>query len=347
MLVMFATVDANYWLVEGRMRFRMTVRIAMGLAAAGGVIIALSGTAAAADAPVVNSPQDSRQTTANVMSPAANSVTTTGQNDSSSTTVTKQTQSTVTPGSVSNDGNNNGNGKAAESQPSSVNTDPGKGPRVGSSGGTVAPGTGSGDQSASASTAEAKPVVPVEVKVEAAKLSDPGGQPQLSLPPVIRFRSELLPVQPTIVSYEPAPADFAAALPSAPMQRQQPHPAKSSGLLGSLTVVLAGTVVPQPLMLGGLGIVPLAATLILGLLLVVLLTVFVFTYGSWLRRGGFATAARSDEPAFLNSLSIATPLLLGYVTSPWRMRSPILVVADIQSTHKLWFPTLTERRIRI
>ncbi|HEY2003602.1 MAG TPA: hypothetical protein VGH44_00615 [Candidatus Saccharimonadia bacterium] len=328
----------------------MSVRIAMGLAAAGGAIIALSGTAAAADVSGVNAPQSPQQTTANVPTPVVNNVRVPDQNGTSSTDVTNQNQTTVTPVPGSNDSNNSGD-TAAKAQPSSVNGDSGKGSAPDSAGGSVDQGSGgsggNGAQPAKTSTIDAKPSVAMTAKVEPEKVSSSQQQPLAALPTVIRFRSEMLRVQPTIVSFETAPVDLASALPSAPVQRQQPHPAKSSGLLGSLTVVLAGTVVPQPLMLGGFGIVPLAATWLFGLLLVILLTVFVFTYGSWLRRGGFATAARSDEPIFLNSLSIATPLLLGYVTSPWRMRSPILVVADIQSTHKLWFPTLTERRIRI
>jgi len=157
----------------------------------------------------------------------------------------------------------------------------------------------------------------------------------------------MLPVQPMIVSHETVPVDLASTLPSAPQQRQQPHPAKSTGMLGSLTAVLAGTVVPQPLMLGGMGIVPLAAVLLFALIATLLFTVFVFTYGSWLRRGGFATAARSDEPAFSHISSIATPLFLGYVTTLRRLRSPILVVADTQISYKVLPPMFTERRIRI
>lgn len=339
--------------LEGRMRFRTSVRMVMGLAAAGSAIVAFSGTAAAADATGVAVPQPaSQQTTATVPtapSVSAMNVQASGQ-DSKNSSQNSTVQSTSTVKTSSTDSNNSTSDTAAKAQPSSVSNDSSNGTQ-GSDADKVIVGQGGSAQPNAAenmvpkSTSNVTASVPDSAKVEAAV--HPGTSSLPALPPVVRFRSEMLPVQPTIVSYEAAPVDLASALPSAPQQRQQPHPAKSTGMLGSLTAVLAGTVVPQPLMLGGMGIVPLGTVLLFGLIAALLFTVFVFTYGSWLRLGGFATAARSDEPVTSNISSIATPLFLGYVMSLLRMHNPILVVADTEIFYKVLPPMLTERRIRI
>jgi hypothetical protein len=141
-------------------------------------------------------------------------------------------------------------------------------------------------------------------------------------------RTTILHIQPVITNRVATLApDLAQSMPTAPAPSRSPVPAKSTGALAGLVVGLSNVVIPQP-------VVPTDAVslkLILGVslltLVVLLANVFEFSYGQWLRRGGFATAARSDEPAnSLTSPLFATPLLSGYVEQPPRLHSPILMV---------------------
>jgi hypothetical protein len=130
----------------------------------------------------------------------------------------------------------------------------------------------------------------------------------------------VLVIQPTITNH--AATDLAALIPSAPAPAKAPVPAQSAGLLSNLTALLAGTALPQLLMPHDLAVDRLAATALnLGIAFVLLLNVVSFTYGQWLRRGGFATAARSDAP-FSPLPLFATPSLLGYAALPLRTHSP-------------------------
>jgi hypothetical protein len=140
------------------------------------------------------------------------------------------------------------------------------------------------------------------------------------------FQTTVLPIQPTITNRLPLEQDLAPTAPSAPGPARAPSPAKSNGTLGSLTAELAAIVVPQPILLHVVTAPRAALALSLVGLVALLLQIFVFSYGLWLRRGGFATAARSDAPTHEGFSSIATPFLLGYVESPPRLHSPILMV---------------------
>jgi len=102
----------------------------------------------------------------------------------------------------------------------------------------------------------------------------------------------------------------AASTPAAPQPTPMPLPV--SGLLDRLTAVLAGVVVPNALT--WLGDLPAGTSWpqpVLRLCLVALLGVlFVQSYGLWLRRAGFATAARSD--AMTGGGMLVVPRRLGF-----------------------------------
>lgn len=142
------------------------------------------------------------------------------------------------------------------------------------------------------------------------------------------FRTTVLPIQPTITNRLPQSEDLAPMAPSAPGPARAPSPAKSNGMLGSLTAELAAIVVPQTGLLHA-PVVPRAAIpLSLLVLAVLLIELVVSSYGLWLRRGGFATAARSDAPTLEGSPFLATPFWLGYVELPPRLHSPIFMAVD-------------------
>ncbi len=143
------------------------------------------------------------------------------------------------------------------------------------------------------------------------------------------FQTTILPIQPTITNRLPFTEDLAPAAPSAPGPARAPTPAKSNGMLGGLTAELAAITVPQPLVLHTTIIPRPAVAAGLTALAVLLFDIFVSSYGLWLRRGGFATAARSDTPTSQGSPSIATPFLLGYVELPPQPHNPIFMVVGM------------------
>lgn len=139
----------------------------------------------------------------------------------------------------------------------------------------------------------------------------------------ITYRETTLTIKPKITNrIAPIVTDLATGVPSAPVHDQRPNPTQSSGLLGNLTAQLAGTIVPQFVL--NFAEVIRGVTLPVGLLVlsIILFTAFTSNYGFWLRRSGFATAARSDASLSLSS-SFATPFGLGYVSLPWRNQSPL------------------------
>jgi len=155
--------------------------------------------------------------------------------------------------------------------------------------------------------------------------------------PVVVFHSAVLRIQPTIMNPAAAqPGDLAATVPSAPVSEKAPVPAKSNGALGHLSAILASSVVPQ---LFSIHATPIGrAMLVFGVVAFLFLfaSVFYYSYGLWLRRGGFATAARSDVPTVRFSSNLfATPLLLGYLSASRADDSPHLVVADTKSMDEI------------
>lgn len=154
---------------------------------------------------------------------------------------------------------------------------------------------------------------------------------QPALPaPVVFFQSKPLRIQPVIVTSNVA--DMASALPSLPTPASAPVPPKPNSALGHLSAVLADTIVPVFFFLISAPVRSGLATIVFATFIILLLGAFISNYGLWLRRGGFATAARSDAPTPSNFSPFATPQFLGYVFAPPRFRhSPVFVVAEIKT----------------
>jgi hypothetical protein len=149
-----------------------------------------------------------------------------------------------------------------------------------------------------------------------------------------------LPIQPTITGRTALGGDLAAHAPSATMPAGEPTPTKPTGLLTRLTAGLAGSIVPT---FFGVIAGPVDMSLIwlnVVALVVLLLAGLMANYGLWLRRGGFAHAARSDVPSSLH-ITLATPLLMSYAWVYELPRSSFLngVRNEFQNV-----PMLSERR---
>jgi len=240
-------------------------------------------------------------TTGNVTGPvSSDNVTTVVQ--TSDTVVQSNTATTATPA---------GAGK----------TDSGSGSSAGASAGQTQTGPVNSESiSAPSLSAEVAVVAPVS-------------SPATAVP---AQRTMMLRIQPVITNRAAdLQQDLAATVPTAPAPARAPTPAKSSGVLGALVVDMASVLVPQPLVpwAGVAHRIALPVTFVA--LVVLLMNVFVFSFGLWLRRGGFVTAARSDSPMRGVSSSFATPLLLGYVTSPPDSHNPILMVAETKIRNQL------------
>ena len=112
-------------------------------------------------------------------------------------------------------------------------------------------------------------------------------------------------------------------MPSVPAPTEAPVPApESTGLLSNLTAQLAATVVPQPFVPHAVLAGRMGDGLRLAAVVVLSLPLLAYSYGLWLRRSGFATAARSDSGIPIYSY-VATSLWLGYVRSSGTVQSPI------------------------
>lgn len=326
------------------MRLNRYVQVAVGLVAGGSVVIVLSGSALAAGnsqdtviqdgqvRPVSSTNTGHHQ---NALSPVGPLNTDNQQpgDGQDQPTISDQSDPSLSSGdtangvTVANNGNNgdSNSGQVTDQtvetntgQQVSTNTVPAKAKSDGGGGMSATTG-GSGQLVPVNDAAVTSAATPAEVAVVA-----PGNIS--SAAPA--DHATLLRIQPVITNRAVEAQDLAATVPTAPAPARAPNPAKSSGLLGSLVVGLAGVVVPQPLVPSAdiAYRVMLAASL--ATMVVLLINVFLFTYGLWLRRGGFVTAARSDAPSRRVTSSFATPLLLGYVTSPPDLHNPILMVAE-------------------
>ncbi len=131
------------------------------------------------------------------------------------------------------------------------------------------------------------------------------------------YRSAILIVKPTITNRTaPVVEDLASTMPSLPEPTKAPVKPKATGLFGSLTARLAATVVPvlvgfltKGTELGELALAPVA-------LLLLATQLFVSSYGAWMRRSGFAHAARSDTVSSTKMVfPFATPFLSSSVLS--------------------------------
>jgi hypothetical protein len=157
------------------------------------------------------------------------------------------------------------------------------------------------------------------------------------LPKTIKIGTAVLPVQPKITNSNPVVAqDLAAMIPSAPVHERAannlPAPSETSGVLSRLSASLAGTVVPPVYSAPTLSAVGLILTLTLIISLTWLsLGRVVITFGAWLRRGGYAHAARSDVAAATFSSLFATPLKLSYGMAGMPHQGSFLMVSDIKT----------------
>jgi hypothetical protein len=264
-----------------------------------------SGLSNAAIAPV-----EGTDTTADVTGSSSDSTVTTSQ---TITTTTKEKTVIASPASIS-DGGASSSGSAAISSNGVDQAIP--------------------QQSVPAITSESTPAV--------ATINTQVGDTLPASSSVV-YRSALLTIQPTIINNDTDVSDLASSIPSAAVPSKVPSPAKSNGGLDQLSLVLAGTVVPPSFLPAVMPVDRLKLLLSLVTLAVLLVNLIVLSYGVWLRKGGFATAARSDSSASYLISSFATPFLLGYVSAPPRMHSPSLMVSDYK-TRKTLFAMLSERR---
>lgn len=340
------------------MRLQRCVQVAVGLVASSSVVIVLSGSALAASSRQDTVAQDvqtktsssATSSTAGVLPPVGPLDSSNGQNGTASSdhqgNAARQQDANVTPTGAGTTQVDNNNGSAAvqsgtavpqssansgtSANASVVSSAAGKGD--GNSGSVVSGGNsgGSGGQTQLAPPNNeniSAASVPAEVAVVAPVMS------VASVPLVPR--TIVMPIQPVITNRVAGLAqDLAATVPTAPAPARAPAPTKSTGVLGALVVDLANVLVPQPLVPSADIAHRVMLPVSLLALAVLLVNVFFFTYGLWLRRGGFATAARSDGPSLEVTSSIATPLLLGYVTSPPDLRNPILMVAETKTRNQ-------------
>lgn len=276
------------------MRLAKPVFVALEMLAAGGVLVALSGGALADVSP------DTTIQSANSLQTTVQQ--TTHQNDqtqSPSTGLVDPTKPSDPTAGVASGGDD----AVDPIKPAPVRS---PAPQPPSQGDAVAPAA---DKQAPVSTTKTAPTIatpkasanvvlqPVIEAAPAQKLPDPVQETAPSAPPTVTYYTRMMPLQPTITGRVGAEAnDLASSLPTSPKPAKAPVPAKSSGTLVKLTAVLAGVVVPQPLLLVAIAAPEVGAGLSGAGVMILMLAVFVFTYGLWLRRGGFATAARSDSP---------------------------------------------------
>ena len=283
-------------LLRGR-NFSRVARLSLGLAASGAAAVCLGGSALAA-APTSTNPLSAGSAT-------DTQVTTTDTTTATTEVTTTQTHQVTTQtsfgGATTTSGTGAGSGQSGE-------TTKHKTVGTGQVNKEAAPQPETSDTSTLLAVQEASLGSESAAGSEASKT-------QQSLPSAAPVARTAQPnwrtgaAKPIIVGASAGPDDLASALPSAPNPVPTRTPAKSTGLLGNLTLVLAGTVVPDFLTLAPA--VRPAALVPLALLVVLLLTAPVgLTYGRWLRRAGYATAARSDLAAFF---SLPAPIGVSYV----------------------------------
>ena len=153
----------------------------------------------------------------------------------------------------------------------------------------------------------------------------------------IIFKSAMLPIQPRITTGRAVQIiDLASFVPTAFDQSenstQVPAPTHPNGVLGELIAVLADSIVPSVtytcmVIIAGFGAL---------LMLVVLANILrisgrYYSFASWLRRGGYMHAARSDVGHAMSDLFFATPLEMSYVPAQMPPRSSFLMVSDMKT----------------
>ncbi len=166
------------------------------------------------------------------------------------------------------------------------------------------------------STDQASPSMGVQLPVAPTSTPPAVNAPQLTVPVLVseagsthRYRAIALVIQPTITSQNDLPAGLVMGSQMPRTAQDSKVPAHPNGLLSTLVAELGGIIMPQLAALPILAASPIVAVSLL--LLAVTLCLFnlpSFSYGLWLRRSGYAHAARSDMAA----LFFATPLTLSY-----------------------------------
>jgi hypothetical protein len=331
------------------MRFGKLVQVAIGFAAASGAFLLLSSNALAADAGSVTSSQPSLSGLASghIDTPSAPKAPTDATGSTATITTTGQSSST---GIITGFGSES-SGSGGSSVMGSTTTDTSPVNESSSSDGSSSTlnGVTSTNQSSSngsggapvsdASTTGASNIGTNQVASAATTTVLPTADPILPSIPVatnvvpvaIHYRSAFLAVQPTILTRDDAGAtDLASAVPSAPVPTKAPgSPAKSSGAaLERLTSSLETSIVPPAFFLSSSRVEQLKLILLLVVIVVSFANLVVMTYGLWLRKGGYATAARSDSPNIAFTSPFATPFLLGYASALPRSHGPSFMVSN-------------------
>jgi hypothetical protein len=194
-------------------------------------------------------------------------------------------------------------------------------------------------------------LVQTNAAASAAVVPQESAAPQKSVTdvsPVVSTRTMLMELQPRITATNiVAISDLAAMVPTASahdlVPGKAPVPSSTGGVFSKLTAELAASVVPHAYFS------PTVAGIAFPLSLIILIVTSGFalrfmamSFGDWIRRGGFAHAARSDVAAQLSSL-FATPLILSYVTAVPPTHSSFLMVSNIKRL-VLIVPNAIERR---
>lgn len=319
------------------MKLSKSVQVALGFAASSGMLLVLSGSAFAAEAGTVTTTQTPASTNQLVAEPTETAASA-SEKDGSASLPEVKTPELVGEVAVSDDlsaGTASAAHAKAPKEPVSLETNADK-TGLSASSKTTNVDAAPASLPAASKLKKAETEAAAQAPTEAVRVLEASKPQSLPVAPHVEpqalegivYRSTVLPIQPVITNHAASRVtDLAASMPSAPVPVREPVPTKSNGDLGKLTAELAGTVVPQPV----LPAAPPAPRAMLAFLLIALtivtLTIFAFTYGQWLRRGGFATAARSDEPSAFSFF--ATPHLKGYVPTPPRLHSPFsMMVAE-------------------
>lgn len=153
--------------------------------------------------------------------------------------------------------------------------------------------------------------------------------------PVAEVRTQLTPTSsgwvmvssPSDIAYVPQPAIIRAIAVTVAALPPVNTPVTPEGLIGQWSLGLVGVTLTTAFANILAALSGFEAFMTLLVLAVLLVGVAGMTYGSWLRRVGHVTAARSD----LISLFFATPLLMDFIRVSPPERGPFLGVADINS----------------
>lgn len=316
------------------MKIAKTIEAVVGVAVGGSLMLMLSGGAFAADSSMGPTPQVPTQSGLSD-SPKAGNTNTIGASSSGGVvdvTVTSsndKTMAAVTPVVSGGDG-----GATTETKPAAASVAGSEVPASSSKTKIETAGTEPVVPVSTHDEAAVTPVVAPAVKSETAAAGPQAGAVAFE---TIVINSTVLPVQPKITTtHVAAIEDLAASVPSAPANHSHPstpaEPSQSSGLLSRLSAGLAGSVVPPVFLTPAFGLAGLVIELA-SLLILTLLTLgrLALTFGAFVRRGGYAHAARSDVAEAARNTIFATPLVMSYVPAFVPRHSSFLVVSETKT----------------